>query len=206
MQIVKIELPSSGEDRRDCELISLSNEKGLTIVYHKDSDNSYWMVKCEVIPAYKVLGEDFSTIGYLSEFPKDGAFFEISDSPWIKELFPDKDLHINDYKHYVFFFYDDCIEIIAKKITFEITENHNKQKEREHVLTFELDNKTKELEIHANEEGLKILKEKISFLLKIQKPIHSHLLSKNRGGEELTSQKQSSQSEMIQSVKIFKWN
>ncbi len=77
---------------------------------------------------------------------------------------------------------------------------------KNHVLTFELDPKTRELEIHANIDGLKILREKIDMLIRANSPDHTHLMSQNWGGEEITNQKQSDANEMIKSVKIFKWN
>lgn len=118
MKVKKVDLPGSGTFSRDCELISLTNEKGLTLTYHKDSDDTYWKLQCEIIPAYKVIGEEFSTTGYLSGIPADGSIFEISNSPWISELFEDEEINGN-YKHYVLFFYDQCIEIIAKKFCFD---------------------------------------------------------------------------------------
>jgi hypothetical protein len=75
-----------------------------------------------------------------------------------------------------------------------------------HILTFEIDTTTKEIEIHANKEGLEILRKKIDFLLNSKSADHSHLMTEAWGGSELTNQKQSEQNELIHSVKIFKWD
>lgn len=80
-----------------------------------------------------------------------------------------------------------------------------KSNEKSHLLTFELDKKTKELEIHTNQEGLEILRKKIDILLKSENTNHTHLISKEWGGDDLTKQKQSEENELIDSVKIFKW-
>jgi hypothetical protein len=117
MKVKRIDLPGSGKFSRDCELISLTNEKGLTLTYHKDSDDTYWKLQCEIIPAYKVVGEEFSTIGYLSEIPADGSIFEVLNSPWMNELFEDEKIN-EKYSHYVLFFYDECVEVIAHKFYF----------------------------------------------------------------------------------------
>ena len=81
-----------------------------------------------------------------------------------------------------------------------------KSNKKYHLLTFELDKKTKELEIHTDKEGLEILKKNIELLLKSEKNDHTHLMSEDWGGNELTKEKQSEQNELINSVKIFKWD
>ena len=69
--------------------------------------------------AYKVLGEEFSRIGYLIDLPVDGAFFEILNSPWMSEFLKEQDRILNKCKHYVFRFYDETVEIIAQEFVFE---------------------------------------------------------------------------------------
>lgn len=119
MKIEKISIPAAGTWPRDCELIYLIQHKGLKIIYHKDEDDTYWDIQCERIVAYKVTNEEFSRTGYLTTLPVDGAFFEISDSPWICEFGKKEDRILDKCKHYVFQFYDETIEIIAQDFIFE---------------------------------------------------------------------------------------
>lgn len=123
MKIEKVDTPAAGTWARDCELISLINDNkiGFILKYRKDSNDTYWSLKCEIMPAYKVVGEEFFRVGYLRNLPKDGAFFEICDSPWIIELREFQTRIPLDCKHYVLQFYDETVEIIASKFTFEQT-------------------------------------------------------------------------------------
>src|ERR1700722_6762678 len=123
MKIKIIDSPAAGTWARDCELISLINDKknGFILKYRRDSNDTYWILKCEIRPAYKVVGEEFFRVGYLRNLPKDGAFFEIYDSPWINELREFQSRIPLDCKHYVLQFYDETVEIIASKFIFEQT-------------------------------------------------------------------------------------
>lgn len=73
MKIEKINTPAAGAWARDCELICLADSRGFRIGYHKDEDNTYWSLQCEHIIAYQVIGEKFSTRGYLMHLPAEGA-------------------------------------------------------------------------------------------------------------------------------------
>lgn len=119
MKIEKIDTPAAGTWSRDCELIYLVQHKGLKISYHRDEDDTYWNIHCERIVAYKIINEEFSRTSYLINLPVDGAFFEILDSPWIREFGQEEDNILDKCKHYVLRFYDETIEIIAQDFIFE---------------------------------------------------------------------------------------
>lgn len=119
MKIKQINTPSAGTWARDCELLFLSQCKGFRLIYHKDEDDTYWIIRCEGIVAYQVSGEEFSREGYLINLPVEGAFFEILDSPWIAAFGKDKSRILDKCKHCVFRFYDETIEIIAQNFVFE---------------------------------------------------------------------------------------
>ncbi|NGX39926.1 MAG: hypothetical protein KR126chlam1_01264 [Chlamydiae bacterium] len=80
--------------------------------------------------------------------------------------------------------------------------NSNKSND---LLTFEWDEKNEILEIHGNQKGLEKLKHIINSLLFKEDPDHVHLMTNDWGGNELSSEKQSIENEMINHVKIFKW-
>lgn len=119
MKIKKIDTPAAGTWARDCELIFLSDYKGFKVSYHKDEDDTYWELKCNGIVAYKLTGEEFAITGYLIELPVNGAFFEILDSPWIREFGKEETRILDKCKHYILQFYDETIEIIAQEFIFE---------------------------------------------------------------------------------------
>jgi hypothetical protein len=80
----------------------------------------------------------------------------------------------------------------------------------EYLLTFELhnDEKTKEVAIHGNPEGLENLAHALLKLVKNTKEGHSnheHLMSEQWGGTELTSEPQAEESELINHVKVHCW-
>jgi hypothetical protein len=119
MKIEKISTRAAGTWSRDCELIYLTQYKGLKISYRRDEDDTYWSLQCARLVAYKVINEEFTRTGYLATLPVDGAFFEILDSPWICEFGQKQDRILDKCKHYVLRFYDEVIEIIAQEYLFE---------------------------------------------------------------------------------------
>ena len=75
----------------------------------------------------------------------------------------------------------------------------------DYVLTFEWDAKNEILEIHGNQKGLEKLKNVIDSLLAKTSNDHIHLMAKSWGGNELSDDKQCSENEIINHVKLFKW-
>ncbi|QVL56443.1 MAG: immunity protein 32 [Simkaniaceae bacterium] len=73
------------------------------------------------------------------------------------------------------------------------------------LLTFESDKKHESIEIHCNQKGLENLKSIIDSLLSKQTCDHVHLMTPEWGGDELSSEKQCSENELINHIKIFKW-
>jgi len=73
------------------------------------------------------------------------------------------------------------------------------------MLTFEWDKELEQLEIHGDEKGLRDLVTQLTNLVKYNSEDHLHMMTKDWGGKELSSDKQSSKSELINHVKVFKW-
>ncbi len=119
MKFRQIDIPAAGTWSRDCEVKSLVYCKGFKISYHKDEDDTYWNLRSEIVIAVRVLSEEFSRGAYLIDLPTDGAFFEVLDSPWMAEFGNCNVEILRKCTHYVFRFYDETVEIIAKKIDFE---------------------------------------------------------------------------------------
>lgn len=101
------------------KLISLNwDRKGFRINY-RSKDGIYWILRCELIIAYKVTVKEIARNEYLMNLPIEGAFFEILDSPWIAEFGQEKLGILDRCKHYVLKFNNKIIEIIAQKFIFE---------------------------------------------------------------------------------------
>jgi Immunity protein 32 len=73
------------------------------------------------------------------------------------------------------------------------------------LLTFEWDDKNKVLEIHTDGEGLEKLRLMLTHLTESKKNDHIHLMTPNWGGNELSNEKQCELNELIDHVKIYKW-
>ena len=80
----------------------------------------------------------------------------------------------------------------------------------ERLLTFEWhgDKKTNQLAIHGSAEGLESLANKLLRLVQNTKDghfDHDHLMTESWGGTELSSVRQSEESELLSHVKIYCW-
>lgn len=80
------------------------------------------------------------------------------------------------------------------------------QNKLDYLLTFEWDMNKETLEIHGNRKGLEKLKSVVESLLAKPDCDHTHLMTNTWGGEELSNKKQCAENEIINHVKIFKWN
>ena len=79
------------------------------------------------------------------------------------------------------------------------------------MLTFENDREDEKLDIHADLEGLKYLSSVIDSLIAQSEKVgneHIHLMTQEWGGPDaaLSSEKQHSDNELLNHVKIFCWH
>lgn len=81
----------------------------------------------------------------------------------------------------------------------------NQDHKEKAVLTFEINNRDRILEIHANETGILKLIGILANFSKKKEPDHIHLMTDQWGGEELSSNKIGDENILINHVKIFKW-
>jgi hypothetical protein len=75
--------------------------------------------------------------------------------------------------------------------------------ESEKLLTFELDQDGRQIHIHANKTGLRSLVDILERLL--VSGGHDHLMTPAWAGDELTEEKQSNESELLNMVTIHLW-
>ena len=75
------------------------------------------------------------------------------------------------------------------------------------MLTFEHSNSDEKIEIHLDKKGIEELTKILSNLSKQPNSEHSHLMTKEQSGSELSSEKQNDSDEykLINHVKIMFW-
>lgn len=76
-------------------------------------------------------------------------------------------------------------------------------RKNEHILTFELSEDGDELDIHCDEQGLNMLIQSLHRLSNANQ--HEHLLSPSWGGSQLSEEKQSEQSKLINKITFHRW-
>jgi hypothetical protein len=117
MLIKTLDVPAAGTWARDCILISLSYTDELKISYQKE-DDTLWELQGQGVIAFNLASEEFSLAPFLLNLPVEGAFFEMLDSPLLAELELKFSKKLNGYKHYIFKFYDETVEVILQKVDF----------------------------------------------------------------------------------------
>jgi len=75
------------------------------------------------------------------------------------------------------------------------------------MLTFELADDAEKLEVHGNSEGFLQLAELLTNMAEAKRPDHVHLMTKDWGGNGLSSEAQGLQIQntLLHHVKIFIW-
>lgn len=73
------------------------------------------------------------------------------------------------------------------------------------MISIEWHNKNGRLEIHTDPEGVQQLVELLNKLAQAKGDDHLHLMTEKWGGSGLSEKAQSSESELINHVKIFLW-
>lgn len=72
------------------------------------------------------------------------------------------------------------------------------------TLTFELSADGQELEIHADDDGLKELIESLERVLRTRQ--HDHLMTPAWGGTELTQEPQGERNQLVNKVSVYVWD
>lgn len=121
MKFVELDIPAAGIWKRDCELVDFKLTPALFFSFNKESDNSQWRVYFDDYVALKITTEEFTVHLMTERLPQKGSFFKLIDSPWILELGKvNKEEVLSLVNHYIFFFYDEVIEVIAGELRYEI--------------------------------------------------------------------------------------
>jgi hypothetical protein len=120
MKVYDLDKSFSGVWHRDCELLGLKFKPShLELIYYRDEDSTNWKISFSSFTAFKVTTEELGAVGYLGYLPDSGAFYELSESPWLAELVNTGVSFVKDARHFVFCFYDEIVEIIAPNFKVE---------------------------------------------------------------------------------------
>jgi hypothetical protein len=116
MKYITLDIPPAGSWKRDCELVHF-NFRPLWLEILKESDETKWKIKFNGLVAFKITSEEFTI--HLKNTPKNGSFYLIEDSFWISDLNKTNSSILEKCKHYVLFFYDETLEVIAQDLVYE---------------------------------------------------------------------------------------
>jgi hypothetical protein len=106
-------LPIKAGWHRATELRSLSFESGgLSLVLLEEDSGKGWRLHFPEVQAFKCTTEQ-SAGSVLGSLPTSGAFYEVSDSAWLRELGLGKVEYMSRAKHYIVCCYDEVVEVVA---------------------------------------------------------------------------------------------
>jgi hypothetical protein len=73
------------------------------------------------------------------------------------------------------------------------------------MLTFELTADASQLDVHADEAGIRLLINELHRLLETATDDHFHLMTPGWGGQELSEDRQSADSSLVNKVTVHRW-
>jgi hypothetical protein len=119
MQAKPWDTPIRASWRRASELAQLSfGGDGLTLKLVEEETGQAWVMTFRSVQAFRSTTEECAG-SVLSLLPENGGFFEIVDSPWLKELGRGRVSFLNEARHYVICCYDEVIEVVSNACDVE---------------------------------------------------------------------------------------
>ena len=113
MTVKTWDLPLKAEWDRATELRSLTfGREGLTLRMAEEDTEKEWRLHFSEIQAFKCTTEE-SASSVLGSLPTRGAFYEVLDSTWLRELGLGKLDYMARAKHYIICCYDEVVEVVA---------------------------------------------------------------------------------------------
>ncbi len=118
MKPILLTIPPAGIWKRDCELLDFRLMPILYFDFTKDSNQSKWRIEFTEYISFKITSEEFLIHLQKIDFPVGGSFYLIENSSWVAELGKIPHPATAKIKHYVLFFYDEVIEVIAEEMKY----------------------------------------------------------------------------------------
>lgn len=107
----------SGKSHRDCDLLEFKGPLSkLELKYEKESDGSQWKIAFGDAYACRIVSEELVSSHLLSITLKQCSFYVMTSSEWIKEFRKVSGKAMGNAQHFILFFYDEVIEIIAETL------------------------------------------------------------------------------------------
>ena len=119
MPVKTWDLPIKAMWHRATELDSLSfGRDGLTLRLIEEESGKHWQLHFPEVQGFKCVTEE-SASGLLRTLPTKGAFYEVMDSSWLRELGQGRLEYMSQARHYVLCCYDEVLEIVATSHVIE---------------------------------------------------------------------------------------
>jgi hypothetical protein len=112
MTVLPWDVPIKARWLRANDLTTLAYEPpNLTLHVIEEDTQQVWSLAFPSVNGFHVTSEECSA-SILAVLPSDGGFFEVIESPWVKEL---------GYggRHFVIACYDNIVEIVGSECRFE---------------------------------------------------------------------------------------
>jgi hypothetical protein len=107
------DVPIRGEWHRATDLRSLAfGRDGLSLLVVEEETEKMWRLHFPDVHGFRCTAEE-SAAGVLGSLPERGAFYEVVDSAWLKDLGQGKLEHMMTARHYVICCYDAVVEVAA---------------------------------------------------------------------------------------------
>lgn len=115
MPVKTWDLPVKAEWHRATVLESLSfGRDGLALYLVEDDSKRRWRLHFTEVQAFKCVTEE-SASSLLGSLPTKGAFYEVVDSPWLRELGQGSLEYMSKARHYIICCYDEVLELVATR-------------------------------------------------------------------------------------------
>jgi len=121
MNIKPRNVPLKAEWHRATTLLELSfSRNGLAMRVVEEDTEKEWHFRFREVQAFKCTAEESgAAVRGSLPLPVEGAFYEVTDSPWLRELGLGKLAYLSRAKHYVICCYDEIVEVVASDHAIE---------------------------------------------------------------------------------------
>ena len=118
MHLMPWPVPMKAQTTRANDLQELQFERrGLVLKLTEDETEQTWLVTFTSVQAFRVTSEECAW-HILEKLPHPGGFFEVLDSPWVKELGKGEVHFLGQSRHFVVCCYDEIVEVVAWDAAF----------------------------------------------------------------------------------------
>jgi hypothetical protein len=111
--VIPWDAPLQAKWYRATELAALQFGGGkLALKLVEEDVERMWLLSFGTVQAIRVTAEECAT-SILERLPKQGGFFEMQDSPWLKELGQGRVAFLENARHFIVCCYDEIVEVVA---------------------------------------------------------------------------------------------